>query len=327
MVSLIMRYGGRISEHIATSTYRNQVVLSNGTIINASKKQNADLHKALKGGNNNFGIVTRFDLKVFPQDQIWGGTILSTSRGTEPLDWFQDFANSSKMDPYSMVMFSAGSSNGYTTGGGLITYSKPEAKPKVFKKIYDKSLIKATSLTTYASMSRLNGLGTPAGGRTLWASYSFVNSAAFMKVAIELAAQKSRAKSTVSVPIALIFQPIWRASRAKAFAATGGNALGLEESKDDIVTVLVMASSLRQTDEKAVRAAVKGYIDAAVKKAKEMKVYSRYIYANYAADFQDVIGGYGEASRAALLATSKKYDPIQLFQKQVPGGFKLIRRE
>jgi hypothetical protein len=264
-------------------------------------------------------------MKAFEQGDIWGGGIMSMpSAGNEPLQWFQEFSNSSLMDPYSMTMFSAGTFLGYTMGGGLMTYSKPEARPAAFKKLYDKSIVRAMSRTTYTFMSRMNGLGTPAGGRSVWASFSFVNSAAFMKVVLALAAQKSKALPQFSMPISLIFQPIWHVSRAKAFAATGGNALGLEETRDDVIVVLVMSASAPANEEK-VHAAVKGFIDAATQRAKEMGVYSRYIYANYAAGFQDVIGGYGEKSRAALLATSKKYDPIQLFQKQVPGGYKLTR--
>jgi hypothetical protein len=246
------------------------------------------------------------------------------SPGNEALDWFQEFSNSSLMDPYSMTMFSAGSAMGYTMGGGLMTYSKPEAKPAVFKKLYDKSLVRAMGMTSYTSMSTINGLGTPAGGRSVWASFSFANSAAFMKTVLALSAEKSKTLPPFSMPISLIFQPVWHASRAKAFAATGGNALGLEETHDDVIVVLVMSAS-RPADEEQVKAAVKGFMDAATQKAKEMGVYSPYIYANYAAGFQDVIGGYGEKSRAALLATSRKYDPQQLFQKQVPGGYKLAR--
>jgi hypothetical protein len=36
-----------------------------------------------------------------------------------------------------------------------------------------------------------------------------------------------------------------------------------------------------------------------------------------------IIAGYGEESVSKLRATSKKYDPEGLFQKAVPGGFKL----
>ncbi|TGO86993.1 hypothetical protein BPOR_0261g00110 [Botrytis porri] len=50
-----------------------EVVLSNGTIANANAHDNPDLYWALRGGGNNFGIVTRFDLQTYPQGPAWGG--------------------------------------------------------------------------------------------------------------------------------------------------------------------------------------------------------------------------------------------------------------
>jgi len=52
---------------------------------------------------------------------------------------------------------------------------------------------------------------------------------------------------------------------------------------------------------------------------------TRYIYTNYAADFQDPMTGYGLRSLAFMREVSRKYDPQGIFQKQVPGGFKLLR--
>ena len=46
-------------------------------------------------------------------------------------------------------------------------------------------------------------------------------------------------------------------------------------------------------------------------------------YINYAFQDQDPMGGYGNASLAKIKAASAKYDPGQVFQKLVPGGFKL----
>jgi hypothetical protein len=57
--------------------------------------------------------------------------------------------------------------------------------------------------------------------------------------------------------------------------------------------------------------------------AKEHGLDERWEYLNYASEFQHPIESYGAASQANMRAVSKKYDPKGVFQKQVPGGFKL----
>ena len=52
-----------------------RVLLASGELVNANARENPDLFTALKGGSNNFGIVTSFELSTFPQGKIWGGDI------------------------------------------------------------------------------------------------------------------------------------------------------------------------------------------------------------------------------------------------------------
>lgn len=60
-----------------------EVVTAGGEVLNANATHNADLWWALKGGSNNFGIVTRFDMNTFPlPDGVWSGT-LSYDAGTQ----------------------------------------------------------------------------------------------------------------------------------------------------------------------------------------------------------------------------------------------------
>lgn len=53
-----------------------QVVLADGRIVEASQETHQDLFYALKGGGNNFGIVTRFDMVTFPAHDVWDGSII-----------------------------------------------------------------------------------------------------------------------------------------------------------------------------------------------------------------------------------------------------------
>lgn len=53
------------------SLHRSQVVLPSGAIVNATQKSYPDLWLALKGGSNNFGIVTAFESTAFKQGKFW----------------------------------------------------------------------------------------------------------------------------------------------------------------------------------------------------------------------------------------------------------------
>jgi FAD/FMN-containing dehydrogenase len=61
-----------------------ELVLPNGTITTVTESSE-DLWFALRGGGNNFGIVTKFTYKTIPQDLVWGGTRNYTSDQQELL--------------------------------------------------------------------------------------------------------------------------------------------------------------------------------------------------------------------------------------------------
>lgn len=59
------------------SVLNYEIVLASGEIVNANQTSNKDLFRALKGGGSNFGIVTRADVSVVKQGDIWAGQIIS----------------------------------------------------------------------------------------------------------------------------------------------------------------------------------------------------------------------------------------------------------
>jgi hypothetical protein len=115
-------------------------------------------------------------------------------------------------------------------------------------------------------------------------------------------------------------QPI-SASAVLAGRERGGNALGLQAVNQ---TWLVLDTGWwnPEDDGKA-----HNYTTAMIQKiesaSKADKSYIDYIFMNDASYDQDVIGHYGKENVAKLLEVQKKYDPNMVFQKLVPGGFKL----
>lgn len=122
----------------------SQIVLASGRIVNANASNHADLHKALKGGGNNFGIVTQFDLKTFKKGKLWGGGILypyTSASATKHLQLLQDFntASGAEVDSFATVIntysFNNGSRPSYIFNQYM--YSKAQAYPDILKNFID----------------------------------------------------------------------------------------------------------------------------------------------------------------------------------------------
>lgn len=50
-----------------------EVVLADGSVVQANRSSNPDLFWALKGGSSNFGLVTRFDIETIKSRKVWAG--------------------------------------------------------------------------------------------------------------------------------------------------------------------------------------------------------------------------------------------------------------
>ena len=121
----------------------------------------------------------------------------------------------------------------------------------------------------------------------------------------------------------LTFQPIVPAISSKS-APLGGNSQGLSPSDGPLVNALLTASWSLAGDDALVNSVAGGFIDGINARARNAGVYNNFVYLNYANKTQSPIDGYGAVNKAQLQAVSKKYDPQGIFQKGVPGGFKLF---
>jgi hypothetical protein len=53
-----------------------EVVLADGSVVNASDKENPDLFWALRGAGAAFGVATKFKSRLFPQGAVWAGMLI-----------------------------------------------------------------------------------------------------------------------------------------------------------------------------------------------------------------------------------------------------------
>lgn len=105
-----------------------EIVLASGEIVNANANSRADLFRALKGGQNNLGVVTRFDVKTYTQGIFWGGFIRYPSQtDSAQLDAFTAWKSSPQYDPKFAIeqSFLYLGSSGTFLGSTAIYYTKP----------------------------------------------------------------------------------------------------------------------------------------------------------------------------------------------------------
>lgn len=70
-----------------------EVILANGTIVEVSQTNAPDLFRSLKGGGNNFAVVTRYDLLLYQGGLVVGGEIQTLENQTEQwLDLTYDYS-------------------------------------------------------------------------------------------------------------------------------------------------------------------------------------------------------------------------------------------
>ncbi|KAH9883856.1 hypothetical protein F4778DRAFT_615644 [Xylariomycetidae sp. FL2044] len=59
----------------ASSVLEYEAVLANGTIAHVTNTSDPDLFVALKGGGNNFAVITQYTLQLHPQGDVYGGNL------------------------------------------------------------------------------------------------------------------------------------------------------------------------------------------------------------------------------------------------------------
>lgn len=105
--------------------------------------------------------------------------------------------------------------------------------------------------------------------------------------------------------------------------AKGGNSLGITPADGPLVSILLLTYWKNKSDDAQILEVLKGALEKIQEVAVEKGTKVDYTYMNYSFIWQDPVGSYGKENVKKLREVSRKFDPEGLFQKGVPGGFKL----
>ncbi|KAE8857761.1 hypothetical protein P3342_012264 [Pyrenophora teres f. teres] len=323
--------GGGISHHtneygLACDNIASfELVTAKGAIINVSYDTFPDLYWALRGGGNNFGIITTFNYETLPQGPMFASKRqYNISYAPALIDAFGNAVDKADED-HKLAHFVAVS---YYSGSKLASaeyeYFDPidATNPPAILKEYLSypPVTDNTRNTTVAETTLGLTASMPSGFRTTMWSQSFKLNTELMKWMMEhlwKVAPGIPAKAP-SISFQAFTKPALRAMQKK-----GGNALGLYPENGPFFHALFYMSWTEEKDDKAVLKAAQDYLSDCVTKAKELGADNDYMYMPYSSPYEPVISGYGAANVAKLNAVSKKYDPDSVFQKLQPGYFKL----
>ncbi|KAJ1323574.1 prosolanapyrone-II oxidase [Microdochium nivale] len=100
----------------------------------------------------------------------------------------------------------------------------------------------------------------------------------------------------------------------------GGNMLGLDSGSGPLIIFAMANSWADVSGDEAAHAAARRVVERGKALAQKLGVYNPFLYANYAADGQNVLASYGEKNVARLRQVRRKYDCNNALSTLIPGG-------
>ncbi|KAI2772256.1 FAD-binding domain-containing protein [Daldinia loculata] len=322
-----------------------QVVLASGEVVRANAEENADLWRSLRGGMNNFGIVTSFKMKTFKSGPIWGGITYYHPEVTEEVFPLIDsicgfphdgYPYGGEHDKDTHLMYSVSYGFGQKVVACVMYHTQGEENPRAlreytgvestidfgYRRIKEMCTMRtSTQLEFCEELSKFSSDGS----RQFWASITIkANDTGLLEdICEEWDKTLEKLKDAEGFTFTLGFQFL-TVSMLENSAKAGGNAMAIPPSDGPLIIVVINPTwSLPEDDDRIFKAVENLVAESRERAVTRHRSLHPYIFANYAYKEDDVIAGYGKESVSMLRETSKKYDPEGLFQKGTPGGFKL----
>ena len=306
-----------------------EVVSASGIIVTASPTQNSGLYFALRGGGNNFGIVTKFTLNAIPLPGglMWGGGRVSTEDQFDALvDAFYNVGINSPSDPNAaqILNFAYAQSVNLNVAAADLQYAKPVANASIFSEYLSIPTISdTTKIRTLVDLTQEFNASNPNGLReTYWVATFQLNKQHVASVRDIFFQEIQPIIDAAGLVPAATLQVITQGQLA-GMSKNGGNPLGLSASTGPYLLLNLNMMWSNPADDTRILQSNQRIIDRTIALAESMGIAEDYLYMNYASQYQDVIASYGANNLVKLQSIAGKYDPTGVFQYLQPGYFKL----
>ncbi|OSS50293.1 hypothetical protein B5807_04791 [Epicoccum nigrum] len=302
-----------------------EVVTASGVIVTATPNSFADLYWALRGGGNNFGLVTSFKLRTLPLGKMWGGDrILLETQFPAAIDAFVNLGNNAAKDPKAAQILSIIAQNGTRIASAQLEYAEPNANAPIFSEwnaitpaVDNIGIHTLSELTDMLDVSNTVGLRQSYWAQTVKLDKDLLNF--ILNAFFEENAKVADIENFLNP---LSFQVI-TVPQMQKMRQNGGNALGLDPEHGPLLLMNASPAWTNAADDERVNQFANTLFQRTAAEAEKRGLASRYLYMNYASKYQDVIASYGSSNKARLQSIANKYDPKEVFQKLQPGYFKL----
>jgi hypothetical protein len=305
-----------------------ELVTAAGLILTVTRNAFPDLYWALRGGGNNFGIVTKFQLHTFPTGKMWGGgKLVASSDYEKALDATYKFGlTGSVNDNKGSQIISFGNQAGYgPLAQAFMTYAEPtETLPSMFKDWSNISLVQdTTGPHSLPELATLLSEGIPDGVRETYWDVTFKLDRSLFSFLVntfyELLPDIVDAENllpTISIQLLTIPQ-------LQQMQKNGGNALGISPADGPMFIMNLGTMWTSPADDDRIFKFNNDIITRVQAEAAKKDLNNDYIYMNYASGYQAVISSYGDKNHKRLKSVAKFFDPTGVFQQLQPGYFKL----
>ncbi|KAK0224251.1 hypothetical protein IW262DRAFT_882938 [Armillaria fumosa] len=291
-------------------------LVPNATVVTVTEENDPDLFFSLKGGGNNYGIVTRFTLKTYPQGAVWGG---AASYNESYISAFNAAAVkfcSEVTDPKAAMVIVYGYTSGQVFLSSQMFYDGPTPPDGIFD---DFLAIPASAqdITTRSFFELINSssvsTNAAAGYRTV---YNHIPTLEYSDSFIEgIIDELNFWGPTLSAhgEISAIYGVEPFLPSLLTHAPAGSSAY--PSSRDNVVFPTIVSFGWVSKSEDDV------FHDAARQTVEKLGVAGESVYPNYAIYDTPVVDMYGEEGVKRMEATRKKVDPHGVML--LTGGFKV----